>query len=515
MSATPTAPFDSAATSRGPLGARSWRRDGGSPGRIRTRADGRVYGVLAVASLALAALTLLFPSTPTYDPWSWLIWGREVMHLDLHTTGGPSWKPLPVLFTAVFSLFGGAAPDLWLVVARGGAIMAVASAFRLAYRLTGRPGVPAFSAGLIAAMGLLISSSYVRTMGLGNSEGLLVAFALWGIERQLDGCRRQAFFLFFLAALLRPEVWPFLGLYGLWLWREDRGATALIAICFALVPALWFLPELWGSGNLLRAADRAQNPNANSAAFAKQPWLQVLKQAWPLIITPIKLGALVALALAVRAWLRRREDLVTIVLAGLAIGWIALVAAMTQGGFSGNPRYLILGMSIVSVLGGVGWGRVVAAFGSFVGRRFGTPVVIVAGLVAFAVIFAGTGHWSVPRFRQFKDVAHALRYQADLRFDLERAVDRAGGPRRLLACGPAFTGQFEVPLVAWYLSLHSLEVHSTKPGVGAGPQGLAVQSKSTRAAGMLPQNPLPPGYHSVIRVGTTTLSASCPAVPAA
>ena len=27
--------------------------------------------------------------------------------------------------------------------------------------------------------------------------------------------------MWFLAALGRPEVWPFLGLAGLWLWRKD------------------------------------------------------------------------------------------------------------------------------------------------------------------------------------------------------------------------------------------------------------------------------------------------------
>ena len=29
------------------------------------------------------------PSMPTYDPWAWIIWGREVAHLDLDTTDGP------------------------------------------------------------------------------------------------------------------------------------------------------------------------------------------------------------------------------------------------------------------------------------------------------------------------------------------------------------------------------------------------------------------------------------------
>src|SRR3954464_8927873 len=94
---------------------------------------------LALVVLGLTALSFLAPSTPTYDPWAWIIWGREIVHLDLSTVGGPSWKPLPVLFTAPFSLFGDAAPDLWLVVARAGALLALAMTFRLARRLAAGP----------------------------------------------------------------------------------------------------------------------------------------------------------------------------------------------------------------------------------------------------------------------------------------------------------------------------------------------------------------------------------------
>src|SRR4051812_49792069 len=50
---------------------------------------------------------------------------------------GSSWKPLPVLFTAPFSVFGDAAPQLWILVVRAGALLAVLFAFRVASRLAG------------------------------------------------------------------------------------------------------------------------------------------------------------------------------------------------------------------------------------------------------------------------------------------------------------------------------------------------------------------------------------------
>lgn len=67
----------------------------------------------------MGLLSLLFPIALSYDAWAWLIWAREIVHLDLVTDGGPSWKPLPVLIDLPFALAGDeVSPPLWLVVAR-------------------------------------------------------------------------------------------------------------------------------------------------------------------------------------------------------------------------------------------------------------------------------------------------------------------------------------------------------------------------------------------------------------
>src|SRR5918997_3990940 len=110
------------------------------------RKPARPWRLLIVGCLALSALTLLLPSVPTYDPWAWIIWGREIANADLVTTTGPSWKPLPVIFTTPFSLAGDdGAPLLWLVVARAGGILAFAMAFRL-----GAPLARPFAGGIAA-----------------------------------------------------------------------------------------------------------------------------------------------------------------------------------------------------------------------------------------------------------------------------------------------------------------------------------------------------------------------------
>src|SRR3954470_18229967 len=235
---------------------------------------------VALAVLGLTALSFLLPAAPTYDPWAWIIWGREIMHLDLSTVDGPSWKPLPVLLTTPFSLFGGLAPNLWLFVARAGTIAGAWFVFRLARRLGGTP------AGLAAAVPYAIAPWTLRNGAMGNSEGLLVALALAAVDRHLDGRYRTAFALGLGAALLRPETWPFLGLYGLWLlWRRPQ-ARALVVAGFASLPALWLLPEWWGSGDALRAMHRAQNPRGDSAAFAENPVRAVLEQ-FAAMFTPV------------------------------------------------------------------------------------------------------------------------------------------------------------------------------------------------------------------------------------
>src|SRR3954471_10637745 len=416
----------------------------------------------AVAVLALTALTFLVPAAPTYDPWAWIIWGREIMHLDLSTVDGPSWKPLPVLLTTPFSLFGGLAPDLWLFVARAGAIAGVVMLFRL-----GR-GFGGITAGVAAAGPYALASPTIRNGALGNSEGLLVALALGAVERHLEGRRGTAFALALGAALLRPEAWPFFGLYGLWLlWREPS-LRRWVVLAFAALPALWLLPEWWGSGDLLRAAHRAQNPLGNSPAFAKDPVRAVLDQfermlPQPLwlgrIAHPVQLGLTALGGAAIVRVLRRdvaRHDLLVVaaLLAG-ALLWVLEVAPMTSDGFSGNVRYLVMPAALVFLAAGIGVGWAVRAV---LGARLSAalPLGIALGaLVVFAFVWPARDALRADR--------DSIVYQARLNDAVPGLVARAGGAARLRACGDVYTGPFQVPVVAWSLHLHTTRISSRIP----------------------------------------------------
>jgi hypothetical protein len=430
---------------------------------------------VALAVLALTALTFLLPSAPTYDPWAWIVWGREILHLDLSTVDGPSWKPLPVLLTTPFALFGGLAPDLWLFVARAGAIAGVVMAFRLARRLGGVP------AGAAAAAAYAIAPWNLRNAALGNSEGLLVALALAAVERHLAGRPKHAFLFGLGAALLRPEAWPFLGLYGLWLlWREPA-ARKLVIAAFVALPVLWLLPELWGSGDLLRAAHRAHTPRANSAAFADDPIGEVVRQ-FGTMLTPALwagLGALVVLAV-LRLGASRRERRTAFALALGGAVWVAEVAVMTNDGFSGNVRYLILPAAIVCVVAGAGIGWMVRALP----RR-----VVGGGLAVAALAVIAAVGFAAPSVHRLDAVRTSVYYQARLTDGLRDAVAQAGGRERLLACGTPYTGAFQVPAVAWLLHTHTTTVHSASAAGDAPPKAPAVvfRSKTTSTS-----HPVPP-----------------------
>src|SRR3954463_15143075 len=104
----------------------------------------RVRPAIAVgaACLALAALSLLLSWRPTYDPWAWLVFGREVSdpHLGVSKLAHTGWKPLAVLFTVPFGLFGSAAPFLWMIVPRAAGLASLALAYRLGSRSAGGGG---------------------------------------------------------------------------------------------------------------------------------------------------------------------------------------------------------------------------------------------------------------------------------------------------------------------------------------------------------------------------------------
>jgi hypothetical protein len=486
----------------------------------RTRGHGWLY--LAIIGLALiaGAVSLRLPSTPNYDPWVWLIWGREIVHGHLSTTGGPTLKPLAMVFTTIVAPFGSAAPNMYLAIARAGALTAVALTFVLTTRLAriataslGPAAWPlALAAGLVAAGGVLLLQSFIYVVAQGYSEGLLLTVLLLAVLRHLDGAPRQTQALLFAASMDRPEMWALFVVYSVWLWRVEPGARRQIACLAALILPIWLIPDLIGSGSLLRGAEYASYPRG--AGTTACPFCsEVTHYEWPLVRLPFRIGVVLALVPAVaaiaftgdRTRTQRRLDLCLGVLLVAAIVLFAEDAVLTELKFSGNGRYLFPAGCLTIVVGMVGWARF-AAWAFTAASRFARRAI---GWIAVAVVTAGAVAAIVPSavdaFGKLGPTWSELRFQADVRHDLTTAVARAGGAGRLKACGTVETNTQLAPLVAWTLN-ETIGAAEAKRG------RVIIQGQATAGAKRFPWIPWIPrslGWHVVAQAGTVKIATRC------
>jgi hypothetical protein len=420
----------------------------------------RPYLLVALGCLAVAALSLLGPHQPTYDPWAWLVWGREIAHGDLNTVGGPSWKPFPLFFTTPASLAGDAAPQLWLVIARAGFLLGLAAAWRLAASLAG------WMAGLVAAAGIVLCDRFLSLALRGDSEGILAGFALGAVVLHRDGRRGAALAAAVAACLVRPEVWPFAAAYGLWLWLRgvEPARRARIALLLGaagvLVLAAWFVPEKVGSGSLLRGASRAREPVANSPAQASFPFLAVFTNSSNSLAIPIYAGGFLAVGLAAGAWRRARESRAgtVLLLAAAATAYMVIVGVLAQSGFTGNQRYVLLPATLVCVLGGVGLAWAVEA------ARAGGPR---AWMAALAVVLLGGLALAISPARRLGRQLDRAEAETQLYDDLGETIDAAGGPAAVKRCGPVFTDPFQTQPLLWQLHMEgpAIGIHPQPPGI--------------------------------------------------
>jgi hypothetical protein len=400
----------------------------------------RSPAVLAVlACLLLAALSaVVLPTVPSYDPWSWIVWGREVSdpHLSFVVSGGPSWKPLPFLFTTVWGFFGGAAPTLWVTTARWGGLLGLVAAWRLASRLVGG-GRAGACAGLLAVLGVVLTQDWFYYLFHGTSEVVLIGASLWAVDRLLDGRHGQAFALAVAASLIRPEWWPFIGLYALWLWfRVPQFKTIPMRLAIlaglALLPVLWFGPPWVGSGQPFLAASHAAQYNGH---LGSSPFRTVLGRGVDLQVLPALIAAVIAVAIG---WFRDRDRLVLAIGFAIAAWWVVVVG-MTLDGYPGLERFFLPAAALTCVLGGVGIVRIAELAGQVVSGRGGSfavavPVVVGIVLVAVSVPLSSTAITAA------RESFPANKASADSQSQLAAAVRAVGGHAGVYPCKTSFAG---------------------------------------------------------------------------
>jgi hypothetical protein len=190
---------------------------------------------------------------------------------------------------------------------------------------------------------------------------------------------------------------------------------------------------------------------------------------------------------------------ITTALAGvIGLAWFVVIAVLTQIGFSGNNRYLVLGSALVEICGAVAWGWTAQEVGNLVarllarGRELGGGLLAQTGSVAaFAVVsvaFLTLPSWIGGNLIDIPRTHHAIVYQAKLREDVTKIVQENGGAAKLLRCGTVMTEGFQVPMVAWTLDVRTLRIEAP-PAAGAPPgpaPNVILQTRAQTDATLLP-----------------------------
>lgn len=413
-------------------------------GRRSRIGEGWTWAAMVVGSLVLAAVTLpVLPHGIGYDPWSWLIWGREIGHLALDTRhAATAVKPLPIFVDVLFGPAGSAAPLLWLVVARAGTVLSFALVFRVARRLRG------LLAGAAAAAGLALTDQYLGALTLvGMSEPLTTAAVLAAVDSHLQEQRRATLGFLVIAGLLRPEIWPAAIGYCLWFaWRGSWWRRLLGALLAVAVPASWFVIDWFGAHQLNRSTEAATHQSQGGPLLSRVPGLATFAETWSLMSGPVLVAFLLGFAAALVAWRRTRRPGPLVWLGVGVVGWVAIDAVLAQLRWAtGAPRYLLPAGGIACVVGGCLVAGAVHRFGR-AGRLSG-PAWVVVGLLLMAAC--------APRIAvvvgQVEAAVDGGARQQALQERLPAAIAAAGGRAVVLRCGPVSVGPFDVPRVAWQL----------------------------------------------------------------
>jgi len=452
--------------------------------------------VAAVVIGASVGLVVWARSRPGYDPYGWMIWGYQSLHGTLNLGGAPSWKPMPLLFTLPFALFGHFQLWLWLVAACAMSFAGCVFAARIAFRIVDEDGAhrwPAIAASAFAfVLPLCIYDSthfsYLHYIFSAQSDPPLVSFVLMAIDMALLGRKRWAIAALTMAALGRPEVWPALLLYSLWCLRQEREILPFLVACALIILFMWFgIPWITNNKPLIAGDLAAQSPRMlhSNKIIGTLGRYRALNQ-WPVWVCAGLGTAWAAFCLWRGGGERRRRNLFILALFGNCVLWVVVEIAFALKGLPGVPRYMFEPGVVAIVIGAVFFGWLLAE----IPRFFRAPWVV--GLVLAAGITAAIVPGALSRLRaEHKELSgeHARTAQIDR---LSSFVDYLGGLRGIESCGKPVLNVEYVSIFGWLTHLNTgqigykanWELHQPYPTVllTSLPNGWAAYPWHTRAA---------------------------------
>ena len=395
----------------------------------------------ALALVLVSTVLVVSAGTrPSYDAYGWLVWGYQTLHLSLDLGGAPSWKPLPYLFTVPFALAGHYELWLWMIAVVAISLAGGLFAGRIAYRLTlarTERRYAAIGGAVFAGVAVLALEDYAHYIFSAQSDPIIVTLCLAALDCYLGERRRWAFWLLALAALGRPEVWLFFGLYSAWLWWKFPSTRKMVYVGVALVPFMWFgVPWITNhrplvSGQLALGSPRELHQNRVTGTVGRFTELEYL---------PVWLAALLGCVLA---FLRR--DRLLLALAGGCVAWVVIEVAFALHGWPALPRYMFEAAGVAAVIGGVAVGWVLTG-----AARVWRAMPRWAAIAVFVVLMGTLVPGAVARVRSERsDLRHERARTKEIEL-LQKTIGALGGFQHIRNCGEPVTNVEYVSTLAWF-----------------------------------------------------------------
>jgi hypothetical protein len=430
-----------------------------------------VWWIVAIGLLAASAGIVPWAhSRPGYDPYGWMVWGYQTLHGSLNLGGAPSWKPMPLLFTTPFALFGHFQLWMWMTVAVWISLGGCIFAGRIAFRVVDQDGAnrwPAVAAAVFAGvMPLVIFDSthysYIHYILSSQSDPPLVTFVLAAIDLHMIGRRRWAIVALTMASLGRPEAWPAEFLYALWLLRESRTENLGMPLRddpmfrfllgnLAVILFMWFgIPEITNHKPLLAGDLAANSPRMlhSNKIVGTLSRFKDLNQ-WPVWLCAGIGSAWAAFRLRRKDPDPRGHNRLIVILFGLIALWVVVEIIFSLKGLPGVPRYMFEPGVVSIVIAAIGFGWVLSEIPRFFKAPWALGVVLAAGVTA------GIVPGAVARLRtEHKELQGEKARTAEIG-RLAGFVHILGGLHGIRACGKPVINVEYVSVFAWLTHLNT------------------------------------------------------------
>ena len=418
------------------------------PWTLRLFARRHPWWSTGIGIVVLSVIIVFWANTrPGFDPYGWLVWGHQTLHLNLDTNAAPSWKPLPYLFTVPYALAGHYEMRLWMLTAVSVSLAGCVFAGRITYRLVNSPAERRW-AGIVAAvfagLALLGIQNYAHYVLSAQSDPMIVSLVLGAIDCLLYKRPRAAFVLGVLASLGRPEAWPFLAALSLWIWLRVPRTRWLVAGGWVALVLLWFgIPALTSRTPFVAASNAMDSGRrlTSDQVFGTMGRFLALNEL------PVELAALLAAVLAVV-----RRDLITLALVAGIVVWVVIEVAFALHGWPGLARYMFEAGGVLVVLAGVGVGRLLLDAPRWPGMPGWVGPVLV-GVLVLSLVPAAASHARV----EHKDLREQRARTAEIN-DLSAVVRSLGGAARLAKCGEPLTRLEYQTMLAYTLHMNVNQV---------------------------------------------------------